>query len=168
MLSAVLNRLRLSERWSFSLIYFAFLKQGCFLISRCSSDTQNLRHWLTEFNVFLMAVIGTVLALIFTLHCTISICGLIFWHTVSFQLKTPSCQPLSTTPTAPQFTSNSRPLMSCIWPAATSCRRLTGLTCRHLRGRTKSSPSSTRWWAWWRESSRSVTFLFKSLMADPT
>ena len=78
----------------------------------------------------------------------------------SIQLKTPSCQPSSTTPTAPRCTSNSRPLMSCTWPVATSCRLLTALTCRRLRGRTRSSPSWTRWWAWWREWSRSVTHYF--------
>lgn len=81
---------------------------------------------------------------------------------VSFQLKTPSCQPSLTTPTAPRFTSSSHPLMSCTWPAATSCRRLIGPTCHRLRGRTRSSPSSTRWWAWWRESSRLVTLPLKS------
>lgn len=86
------------------------------------------------------------------------------WFCVSNQLKTPSSPPSSTTPTAPQFTSNSRPLMSFTWPVAMSCRLLTGPTCRHPRGRTRSSPSSTRWWAWWRESSRLVTLLFKSVV----
>lgn len=86
----------------------------------------------------------------------------------SFQLRTPSCQPSSTTPTAPRSTSSCRPLTSYTWPAATSCRPPTGPTCPPLRERIKSSPSSTRWWAWWKESSRLVTlssFIERNIMS---
>lgn len=81
---------------------------------------------------------------------------------VSIQLKTLSCRPSSTTPTAPLFTSNSPPRTSCTWPAASCCRPPTGPTRLRQRGRTRSSPSSTRWWAWWRESSRSVPKTFSA------
>lgn len=78
------------------------------------------------------------------------------------QLKTPSCQPSSTTPTVPRSTSNSPPPMSCTWPVASCCHQLIGLTCLLLRGHIRSSRLLTRWWAWWRESFRSVTLPFKS------
>lgn len=78
------------------------------------------------------------------------------------QLKTPSCQPSSTTPTAPRSTSNSPPPMSCTWPVDSCCHRLIGLTCLLLRGHIRSSLLLTRWWAWWRGSFRSVTLPFKS------
>lgn len=81
---------------------------------------------------------------------------------VFLQLKTPSCQPSSTTPTAPRSTSNSRPPMSCTWLVDSCCRHLIGLTCLLRRERIRSSLLLTRWWAWWRGSFRSVPLHFKS------